>query len=158
MGLGYRGLRAVDSCSIPFQAVLLFGRLLPRHDVSTSKFSVSPRGSVPVPMASALSPSQLPSDLLPYFIVFSCLSPSDLFSLLFLSYPWRNSAPCILFCQVSAPRHSRPSLSESWLALVPAWVLNCQGFQLARLQHCCRPFGYEKREEEINRRWVIYRG
>nr|XP_037851946.1 putative stereocilin-like protein isoform X2 [Chlorocebus sabaeus] len=56
-------------------------------------------------------------------------------------YPWRNSAPCIFCYPASAPRHSRPSLGESWLGLVPAWPLNCHASQPARPQHCCRPFG-----------------
>ncbi|KAL4692333.1 hypothetical protein H8959_016143 [Pygathrix nigripes] len=61
-------------------------------------------------------------------------------SFLGMIYPWRNSAPCIFCCLASAPRHSRPSLGESWLGLVPAWPLNCHASQPARLQHYCRPF------------------
>lgn len=66
------------SCSIPSQAVLLFGRLLPRHDVSIRKFSVSPRGlCTPVPwlLYWPSPPSQLPSWLQPYFIFLSNVLP-----------------------------------------------------------------------------------
>lgn len=66
------------SCSIPSQAVLLFGRLLPKHDVSSRKFSVSPGGlCTPVPwlLYWPSPPSQLPSWLRPYFIFLSNILP-----------------------------------------------------------------------------------
>lgn len=118
--------------------------------MSRIKFSVSPRGSGLYSRDSCIG-SVLPVTS-PHICCSYCtglLSPTSRPSLLptscllFLSYPWRSSAPCTLCCQVSVPRRSRPSLNEFWLGLVLAWALSCQGFRLARPLHCCRPFGYE---------------
>lgn len=52
---------ADGSCSVPLQAVLLFGRLLPRHDVSGTRSQCLQEGSVPMAPALTLSSLSAPS-------------------------------------------------------------------------------------------------